>query len=117
MILKLILVLILSSGTLFAQEKSLVFYHASQVAYVSSVGMDLASTWTLPKGWREGNPILGKSKARQIGVSSAIGILVIWQAHKIRASGHTKLAAVVLTITTGFHVGATIYNNSRKGEK
>lgn len=41
-------------------------YRASQMAFIGSVAFDLGTTMRMKKGWTEGNPLLGKSKAQQL---------------------------------------------------
>lgn len=53
---------------------------------------------------REGNPLLGQSKAQQIAVGGAAAALVFVAATKLRQEGHGTLALALYTIPTVLHV-------------
>jgi hypothetical protein len=92
-----------------AQERSDSFYRAAQVAYCASVGADLASTWTLPTDYREGNPVLGGSKAQQAAVSAAISAGVLYLASRL----NRKWGKRVLLMGAAAHGTAAAYNWTR----
>jgi hypothetical protein len=86
------------------------FYRASQLAFVGSIIADMGTTWTLPKGMTEGNPLLGKSKAQQASVSSALALFTLWEAHSLHVRGNTKAAKYLLWMGTIAHAFAGCYN-------
>lgn len=91
-----------------------VSYRAAQLLFVGSIAADLGTTWNLPPGWTEGNPLLGKSKGQQIAVSVGLGVLTLWQAHRLENQGHTKAARFCLWLGTAFHSAAASHNATIK---
>ena len=88
-------------------------YRAAQAAFAGSVAFDLATTMRLPSGWAEGNPVLGRSRAQQIGMSLGLGLLTLWQAHRLEIEGHTKAAKFCLWLGASLHSSAASYNMTR----
>jgi len=91
-----------------------VSFRAAQFLFVGSIAADLGTTWNLPPGWTEGNPLLGKSKGQQIAVSVGLGVLTLWQAHRLENQGHTKAARFCLWLGTAFHSAAASHNATIK---
>jgi hypothetical protein len=87
-------------------------FRAAQFLFVSSVAADLGTTWTLPPGWTEGNPLLGKSKGQQVAVSVGLGLLTIWEARRLDRQGHTTAAKFCLWLGTALHSAAAAHNAS-----
>ena len=86
------------------------FYRASQLAFVGSIMADLGTTWSMSERKIEANPLLGKSKAQQASVSSALALFILWQAHSLHVRGETRAAKYLLWIGTAAHVFAGFYN-------
>lgn len=85
-------------------------YRASQLAFVGSIMADLGTTWSVPKGKTEANPLLGRSKARQVSVSSALALFTLWEAHSLHARGNTRAAKYLLFMGSIAHAFAGAYN-------
>ncbi len=88
-------------------------YHASQAAFLGSAIADVATTWSLPKGWAEGNPILGRTREQQLLVSSASAFIVLWKVHRLEGRGNTKAARYLLWLSMAMHAGPAVLNASR----
>ena len=86
------------------------FYRASQLAFVGSMMADLGTTWSLSERKVEANPVLGKSKAQQASVSSALALFLLWQAHSLHVRGQTRAAKYLLWMGAAAHVFAVSYN-------
>ena len=78
-------------------------YHASQITFLGSVFADLGTTWNLPKGKVEGNPLLGRSKAQQASVSGALAFFTLWEAHSLQVRGNTRAAKYLLWMGSAAH--------------
>ena len=89
-------------------------YRASQFAFIGSTVADLATTWSLPKGWAEGNPLLGNNKGQQLAVSAGLGFIALWQAHRLQSRGYTKASKFCLWMGTALHSSAAGYNMARR---
>lgn len=87
-----------------------VSFRAAQFLFVGSVAADLGTTWTLPPGWTEGNPLLGKSKGQQVAVSVGLGLLTLWEARRLDNRGHTTAARFCLWLGTALHSAAAAHN-------
>ena len=85
-------------------------YRASQMTFLGSVLADLGTTWNLPKGKSEGNPLLGKSKAQQASVSGALAFFTLREAHSLQVRGNTRAAKYLLWIGSVAHAFAGTYN-------
>ena len=85
-------------------------YRASQLAFVGSIMADLGTTWSVPKGRTEGNPLLGRSKAQQVSVSSALALFTLWEAHSLHVRGNTRAAKYLLFMGSIAHAFAASYN-------
>lgn len=85
-------------------------YRASQVTFLGSVIADLGTTWNLPKGKVEGNPLLGRSKAQQASVSGALAFVTLWEAHSLQARGNTRAAKYLLWMGSVAHAFAGTVN-------
>jgi hypothetical protein len=85
-------------------------YRASQLAFVGSIMADLGTTWSVPKGRTEGNPLLGRSKAQQVSVSSALALFTLWEAHSLHVRGNTRAAKYLLFMGSIAHAFAGAYN-------
>ena len=88
-------------------------YRAAQMAFIGSIAADLGTTWTLPKGITEGNPLLGRNKAQQVSVSGALALLTLWEAHTLHTRGNTRAAKYLLWMGTVAHAFAGSYNAAR----
>ena len=86
------------------------FYRASQVAFVGSIVADLGSTWRLPKGMVEGNPVLGKRKVQQASLSAALSALALWEAHSLKTQGHARAAKCFLLAGAAAHAFSGLHN-------
>jgi hypothetical protein len=89
-------------------------YRVAQVAFVCAAAADLGTTVHAQDGYAEGNPLLGKSKAQQIGVSVGLGALTLWGAWKLKDQGHTKAAKLCLWLGTALHSSGALYNATRQ---
>jgi hypothetical protein len=87
-------------------------YRALQFAFLGSMAADLGTTWSLPKGMVEGNPLLGRSKAQQISVSGAIAAFTLLESRYLHKKGNTKTAKYVLWMGSIAHIFAASYNAS-----
>jgi hypothetical protein len=87
-----------------------VSFGAAQLLFAGSIAADLGTTWTLPAGYVEGNPLLGKSKAQQLGVSIGLGVVTLWQARRLESHGHPNAARLCLWLGTALHSGAAAHN-------
>jgi hypothetical protein len=87
-----------------------VSFRAAQFLFVGSIAADLGSTWSLPPGWTEGNPVLGKNKAQQVAVSVGLGVLTLWEARRLESHGHTTAAKFCLWLGTALHSAAAAHN-------
>jgi hypothetical protein len=85
-------------------------YRASQITFLGSVLTDLGTTWNLPKGKVEGNPLLGRSKAQQASVSGALAFFTLWEAHSLQARGNTRAAKYLLWMGSAAHAFAGTLN-------
>ena len=88
------------------------FYHVAQAAFVGSIVADLSTTWALPNGMKEADPLLGKNKIQQAAVSGALTALALWQAHALHSKGRTRAAKYILLAGIVGHAFAG-YHNSR----
>jgi hypothetical protein len=86
------------------------FYRASQLVFIGSMMADVGTTWSFPKGKVEANPLLGRNKAQQASVSSALALFILLDAHLLHIRGNTRTAKYLLWIGTGAHVFAVLYN-------
>jgi hypothetical protein len=85
-------------------------YRASQLAFLGSIVADLGTTWSLPNGRVEGNPLLGKSKVQQVSVSSALALFTLWEAHALHVRGNRGAARYLLWMGSIAHALAGSYN-------
>lgn len=85
-------------------------YRASQMAFVGSILADIGTTWNLPKGYTEGNPLLGKRKGQQVAVSGGLCFLALWEAHTLKIHGHAGTAKYFLWLGTALHGFAGLHN-------
>jgi len=85
-------------------------FRAAQYLFVGSIAADLGTTWNLPPGWTEGNPLLGKSKGQQFAVSVGLGLLTLWQARRLENQGHPNAARICLWLGSAFHSAAAAHN-------
>ncbi|MDR1727929.1 MAG: hypothetical protein LBT74_08435 [Acidobacteriota bacterium] len=85
-------------------------YRMAQGMYVGSIVADLGTTWNLPKGMTEGNPLLGNNRPQQVGVSGAMAALVLWQSRSFYRKGNTRAAQWILWVGTAAHTFAAAYN-------
>ncbi len=88
-------------------------YHASQAAFLGSVIADVATTWALPRGWAEGNPLLGRSREQQLTVSLASACFVLWRVHRLQRRRQTRSAKYLLWLSTAMHAGPAAMNANR----
>jgi len=88
-------------------------YRFAQAAFAGSVALDLETTLHLAPGWAEGNPVLGRTRAQQIGMSVGLGLLTLWQAHRLESEGHTRAAKIFLWFGATLHSSAASYNLTR----
>jgi hypothetical protein len=87
-------------------------YKTIQIAYPVSVAIDLSSGWTMRPGFQEGNPVLGKTKAQQIGMSVVL-VFTTLHCSKILKQKHPFWSKLILCAGIGAHGFAAGYNWSR----
>jgi len=85
-------------------------YRASQITFIGSIVADLSTTWALPQGMSEGDPLLGKSKTQQVAVSGALTLFALWEAHVLHSKGKTRAAKFLLWTGTIGHAFTGYYN-------
>ena len=89
-------------------------YRIAQVAFICAAAADLGTSMHARDGYAEANPLLGKSRAQQIGVSVGFGALTLWGARTLKNHGHTKAAKLCLWLGTALHSSGALYNATRQ---
>lgn len=85
-------------------------------AFVASDVFDIESTQYCIRHHTcsEGNPLLGKSRARAYGVSAALDGVAILSALELRKLGHPVAAGMLLTVLTIVHIDLGVYALRRR---
>lgn len=85
-------------------------YRALQTTFVFAAASDLTSTFTLPTGYAEGNPFMGRSKPQQVVVTVSLAVATLYAAHRLYAGGRPRAAKIMLGLSSVFHGAMGISN-------